>query len=1041
MASRSSSAKKRRVNTSSKKGKSSQRNREVTDDVLLVLVLAVSVLLLFSTFGLLGNFGKAIGSFLFGLFGMVAYVFPFFFAFTMLFAVQNFGKKIASVKIWSALLFLIMLCCIAHLTFGHNVILESGNKLGYFYNIKDETHATGGFIGGVITYFLKKFLGTFGAVIVAIALTIISGVLFTEKSFFKSVKKGGENLAEGAKRRKEYRARQAEVYEIEKEERRLSNIQKSEERELARQKRLAQQKVKQDARLAERRERAEEARRLREENAEKAREEARIQYLKNQEEAKRLAEEEAQKALLKEKTDYESGEENEPITDFDTASLDEINKTIAEDVTSMAKESEYEIPEKEPEIMTFSGNRDSKRRLDNKVSGVMPHTRLFDMSEGNGDIREITPAFEGSVVNFEDKIFHTEHRINVSGDIEEVSNTDSAIRTYDSYDSAVKEEEADDFDFSFEERPFMRRNHFEDDKYLNDDSDNINADEAFNGDIEEISSEDLDDLTESDESTGTPVRKTAPVRESAPAAKPVVKAGGNVQKTTEQKALKAPAIKGRYKFPPISLLNEVTKSNGSSARDELKETGDKLKDILKTFGVNVTISGALRGPSVTRYEIQPEIGTKVSKIVALTDDIKMALAATDIRMEAPIPGKSAIGIEVPNKENSAVQYRELVESRTFKDAKSKISFAVGKDLNGQVVVSDIAKMPHVLIAGATGSGKSVCINTLIMSILYKASPEDVRLIMIDPKVVELSVYNGIPHLLLPVVTDPKQASASLQWAVNEMMRRYECFKDLQVRDMTGYNKVLSEDPSYAGSEVHKKMPQIVIIVDELADLMMVASKEVEESICRLAQLARAAGIHLILATQRPSVNVVTGLIKANMPSRIAFAVSSGIDSRTILDMVGAEKLLGKGDMLFYPQSYTKPARVQGAFVSDDEVKRVVEFLKSQTVGDPYDDTARRSVENPSVSGSNGSSGGGFAAPESDNGFDPLFYEAGKSIIEKEKASIGMLQRIHKIGFNRAARIMDQLSEAGVVGPEEGTKPRQILMTMDEFEAFIQENNQ
>ena len=353
----------------------------------------------------------------------------------------------------------------------------------------------------------------------------------------------------------------------------------------------------------------------------------------------------------------------------------------------------------------------------------------------------------------------------------------------------------------------------------------------------------------------------------------------------------------------------------------------QLKQTLKTFGVNVTITDISQGPAVTRYELQPEMGVKVSKIVNLSDDIKLNLAATDIRIEAPIPGKAAIGIEVPNKENSMVLLRDLLESDNFKNFKSNLSFAVGKDIAGQTVVTDIAKMPHVLIAGSTGSGKSVCINTLIMSILYKASPEDVKLIMVDPKVVELSVYNGIPHLLLPVVTDPKKAAGALHWGVNEMTERYKKFEDMHVRDLKGYNKKVEEMTENGGAELPQKLPQIVIIVDELADLMMVAPGEVEESICRLAQLARAAGIHLVIATQRPSVDVITGLIKANMPSRIAFAVSSGVDSRTILDMNGAEKLLGKGDMLFYPQGYPKPVRVQGAFVSDKEVADVVDYLK------------------------------------------------------------------------------------------------------------------
>ena len=463
----------------------------------------------------------------------------------------------------------------------------------------------------------------------------------------------------------------------------------------------------------------------------------------------------------------------------------------------------------------------------------------------------------------------------------------------------------------------------------------------------------------------------------------------------------------------------------------------KLQQTLENFGVNVTITNVSCGPSVTRYELQPEMGVKVSKIVGLADDIKLNLAAADIRIEAPIPGKAAVGIEVPNKENSAVMLRDLLESPEFQNSPSKISFAVGKDIGGKTVVADIAKMPHVLIAGATGSGKSVCINTLIMSVLYKADPDEVKLIMIDPKVVELSVYNGIPHLLIPVVTDPKKAAGALNWAVGEMSRRYQAFAKYNVRDMKGYNeKIKSLGVQTEEGEKLDPMPQIIIIVDELADLMMVAPGDVEEAICRLAQLARAAGIHLVLATQRPSVNVITGLIKANMPSRIAFSVSSGVDSRTIIDMNGAEKLLGKGDMLFYPSGYPKPVRVQGSFVSDKEVQKVVDYLIDKNGSTAYSNELEEHMMTADVP----TSISGVSAEDTDDR-DVYFTEAGQLIIDKDRASIGMLQRMFKIGFNRAARIMDQLAEAGVVGPEEGTKPRKVLMSKEEFDAYIAENKQ
>ena len=498
---------------------------------------------------------------------------------------------------------------------------------------------------------------------------------------------------------------------------------------------------------------------------------------------------------------------------------------------------------------------------------------------------------------------------------------------------------------------------------------------------------------------------------------------------------KKPEAPRPYQFPSYELLTKAKNNNSGDSARELKETAMHLQQTLATFGVKVTITDISQGPSVTRYEMQPEQGVKVSKIVGLADDIKLNLAATDIRIEAPIPGKAAVGIEVPNKENTAVSFRELVESKEFREFPSNLAFAVGKDIGGKIVVTDIAKMPHMLIAGATGSGKSVCINTIIMGILYKAKPEDVKMIMVDPKVVELSIYNGIPHLLVPVVTDPKKAAAALHWGVAEMTDRYKKFADYNVRDLKGYNKKVESMREAGDPEAPAKLPQILIIVDELADLMMVCPGEVEESICRLAQLARACGIHLIIATQRPSVDVITGLIKANMPSRVAFAVSSGVDSRTILDMVGAEKLLGKGDMLFYPQGYPKPARMQGAFVSDKEVSDVVDFLKNQAIGNVYSDDIEEKIK--SIGVGTGAAGGGGNA-EGGSEYDQYFAEAGRFIIDKDKASIGMLQRVFKIGFNRAARIMDQLCEAGVVGEEEGTKPRKVLMSAEEFEQFVEE---
>ncbi len=527
---------------------------------------------------------------------------------------------------------------------------------------------------------------------------------------------------------------------------------------------------------------------------------------------------------------------------------------------------------------------------------------------------------------------------------------------------------------------------------------------------------------QADETTGN--EKTVKRRSKAKEAAEVSAETENVTAAVEKEQEKEQPV---YHTPPLNLLKHGKKSGGDSD-SHLRATALKLEQTLQNFGVGVHVTNASCGPSVTRYELQPDQGVKVSRIVGLADDIKLNLAVADLRIEAPIPGKAAVGIEVPNKENTAVMLRDLLESKEFKVSASPITFAVGKDIAGKVVVADIAKMPHLLVAGATGSGKSVCINTLIMSIIYKADPDSVKLILVDPKVVELSVYNGIPHLMIPVVTDPKKAAGALNWAVAEMEKRYKLFADYNVRDLKGFNAKVEKGET--GEEIKKKLPQIVIIIDELADLMMVAPGEVEGAICRLAQLARAAGLHLVVATQRPSVNVITGLIKANMPSRIAFSVTSGVDSRTIIDMNGAEKLLGKGDMLFYPSGYPKPVRVQGSFVSDKEVQNVVDYLISNNANTDYNDELEEHMN------MNMPSAGTAVSGEGGDDKDTYFVEAGTLIIDKEKASIGMLQRMFKIGFNRAARIMDQLAEAGVVGPEEGTKPRKVLMTKEEFEEYL-----
>ncbi len=548
----------------------------------------------------------------------------------------------------------------------------------------------------------------------------------------------------------------------------------------------------------------------------------------------------------------------------------------------------------------------------------------------------------------------------------------------------------------------------------------------------------VDNVIPASEVTASAVATTSP---STPDAEPAETNLMDELKSKTSSSVKSSKRSANYKYPPLNLLSPAS-AGSKDSKAHIREQGDKLIHVLEIFGVEAKLSDITCGPTVTRYEIIPKMGTKVSKIVNLADDIKLNLAAQDIRIEAPIPGKSSIGIEIPNEKNSAVAFSDLMRDKKFRNTPSKVAFAAGRDIAGDIVIADIAKMPHMLIAGATGSGKSVCINTIIMSILYKASPDEVKLIMVDPKVVELSIYNGIPHLLIPVVTDPKKASQALNWAVSEMMKRYDMFEKAKVRNIEGYNEKIKageikvQDEEGEEVVVNEKMYQMVIIIDELADLMMVASNEVEAAICRIAQLARAAGIHLIVATQRPSADIVTGLIKANIPSRISFAVSSAIDSRVILDEVGAERLLGKGDMLYLPQGASGPTRVQGAWVSDDEIHRVTDYIIKNN---NFDNSGAEEIEEKisqatsSVANAGSSMGGG---DESDR--DQYLEKCGRLIIEKEKGSIGMLQRNFKIGFNRAARIMDQLEEMGVVGPEEGTKPRRVLVTMQEFDEMLKE---
>ena len=814
----------RKGSTGRKKKTAAQQQEDFTREVILWIIVAVSILLFISNFGIGGTIGNAVSRFFFGVMGLIAYVFPVLLLVGTFFAVSNRGNPVATVKIVAMILFDLFLCMLIELLTKGSAV--DGAAAAYSYSFEHRTG--GGFIGGLLAWIFCPNFGLAGSYVIDAIMLIISLVLITERSALRGMQKGGKKVYESARSGNERHKERVRIQREEREQRR-------EEQALRRMDRKVEG-VAIDTRVLPRQNVIEHS--------------------------------------------------------------DEISELNAEDYLEMP-----EVREEKIVPLTSDG-------------GYPPAENLTPSAFSDEALAAVTPEASQNISAWTPE---TETAQGASWNTAPAeASWDVATEPEDPWSTTASQEQKDPWSSAAEpEDPWSTASAQEQKESWGSAAGPENAWEAAAPKVQ---------LKEPQEASAA----VSPAETKA-----VSGIGENAGHTTSAPAASGESVSAEqmpperpYVFPPADLLTKAANKAGDS-RQHLQETAMKLQQTLKNFGVNVTITNISCGPAVTRYELQPEMGVKVSKIVNLADDIKLNLAAADIRIEAPIPGKAAIGIEVPNKENVMVSVRELVESEEFKKHPSKISFGVGKDIGGKVTVADIAKMPHLLIAGATGSGKSVCINTIIMSILYKANPKEVKLIMIDPKVVELSVYNGIPHLMIPVVTDPKKAAGALHWAVDEMTDRYQKFANASVRDLKGYNAKIESLPTIEGDPKPEKLPQIVIIVDELADLMMVSPGEVEESICRLAQLARACGIHLIIATQRPSVNVITGLIKANMPSRIAFAVTSGVDSRTILDMNGAEKLLGKGDMLFSPQGIPKPVRVQGAFVSDEEVSAVVGFIKEQ----------------------------------------------------------------------------------------------------------------
>lgn len=1013
-------------------------------ELLFIFTSVISIVLLLSNFNLVGPVGRGINSFLFGCIGVITWIFPFYVFFASIFMLANVGNRRVRNKILASAGLLLALGGIFELA-SYGDLSDIPWKSLYTMSVDNKNG--GGFLGGALAKIFNLGLAQVGAYLLLIAIIIMFVIYLTGRLITSAI---NDRVAETRETIAEYK-NEAMLDARAKAEEKLARRKELREIRRAERERIRQARAEEDERL--RQEEMDRKRAISEEIIQE-RIKANIENKKKLEEAAKQeeAKKEEEEVATKEKPadmDKETVDDS-PIGEAKVSEKKEAaseNQKTTEEAANINKEVEVkEVGETEKSQLSFLIHRANE---DKKISeGKEDEFYLKEINDKFGDGEGLwkPEGEEGKIDEGLDNITEP------SGIAESDDKSEpSGIEESEVKSEALTEEE-DKEDLEDEAENEVDSHRLAKNYYETDESD-------YEEDIDEY--EDL--LDDEDEEEAVPQRSILEIEKERLLEKKTITGNkalessfgdGNGYSAGSMDISNIPEKKENsitdrrddgieplipdisvenppeppkpYVFPPISLLSKAGGDEEGISDEELHETARKLQDTLTAFGVNVKVTDVSCGPSVTRYELQPEQGVKVSKITALTDDIKLNLAAADIRIEAPIPGKAAVGIEVPNKKNLMVYFRDLIENKDFNEHQSKLAFAVGKDIGGQTMISDIAKMPHLLIAGATGSGKSVCINTLIMSILYKAKPSEVKLIMVDPKVVELSVYNGIPHLLLPVVTDPKKAAAALNWAVAEMNRRYKLFSDMKVREIKGFNKKVGKDsPEW--------MPQIVIIVDELADLMMVSSKEVEEAICRLAQLARAAGIHLVIATQRPSVNVITGLIKANVPSRIAFAVSSQVDSRTILDGAGAEKLLGKGDMLFFPSGYPKPVRVQGAFVSDNEVSDVVEFIKENN--DPAHKAADI-TEQVNAAAQVESIKEGNSSAEEDDGYDEYFEEAGKLIIDKDKASIGMLQRVYRIGFNRAARIMDQLAEVGVVSEEDGTKPRKVLMSKDDFEAFI-----
>ena len=997
--------------------------------------------------------GDMFSSMLLGVFGSIGYVAPVLLFLGTIFYASNKGNIRAVYKMLAVEVLLIVLCGLAQLIFGGGY--QEGQTFKEIYETAGESGMGGGVIGGALVLALHKTVGATGSYILLLVFMILCLVCITERSFVMAVKKGSgkayQYAREDHERRKEIRQEKKEEERLLREEQRVQGVNlHSTDLSAGRPERftpdMAMPVTEEDLARFSADRKPEEKMETAVEREEKARA------------AARRDREERRAALgIPPQPEPSPVQEEKEETRPDPADVFRGNITMAgkepeKETVPFDEDLSLSRPHRDEDVFLSRSSRDfedmdvfpeggrpsMEQTAAQAASEAIPEAETFtEPWEEPGETMAKPGKTKNAPAEPEDDGYWLDEDYDGNGNLQNAEKDQTgeleSLAELDTEPYAVTE---DYWEPVSVQPPYDAKEEPEPAPVFPE-AEEIQAGRVLSG--------------AETENTGE-----IPVLQKAEEKKQIVTAAGKVIETDAEEIIRQKAEKRRreaeaakaaeerqaadaavrqeiqrkeekprkpYVAPPLELLKKGPGAASGQSEKEFKETAIKLQQTLRNFGVGVTVTNISCGPTVTRYELHPEQGVKVSKIQSLADDIKLNLAATDIRIEAPIPGKAAVGIEVPNKVNSIVYLRELLESPEIRQHPSSLAFAVGKDIGGQPVVADLAKMPHLLIAGQTGSGKSVCTNSLIVSILYKSTPEEVRFIMVDPKMVELGIYNGIPHLLMPVVTEPRKAAGALGSAVQEMERRYRMFAENNVRDIKSFNKLAVERPDL------EKMPYIAIVIDELADLMMVVGKDVEDSICRIAQKARAAGMHLIVATQRPSVDVITGLIKANIPSRIAFAVSSQVDSRTILDGAGAEKLLGQGDMLFMPVGAPKPTRIQGTFVRDEEISRVLDFIKSSATVQ-YDEAMIEAMEKHAIQ--DGKKGGGGADAEEDAGSDPMFKQAVDVVIDAGQASTSLLQRRCKLGYARAARIMDEMEQKSIIGPYEGAKPRAVLISRQQW---------